>query len=198
MTITAENIKSTLVDMPPGSFLGASSDDIATFLSWLLKGDADAAQLRNVEFYSGAGRLLAESVGSISPVDLREAKVVEPIILAWQIASQPFAADAAVEVAVPVETGLRDAANAPVAGRIGRQHWWRQHLERSHDRGDLTERDIEITVRNGHPYSPSSLANTPFTARAQPASLRWRVAALIAGLKRCSSRQLSANFSGSG
>jgi len=46
--------------------------------------------------------------------------------------------------------------------------------------------------------SPSSLANTPFTARAQPFSLRSRVAALMIGLKRCSSRQLSANFSGSG
>ena len=33
---------------------------------------------------------------------------------------------------------------------------------------------------------------------AQPASFRSRVAALIAGLKRRSSRQLSANFDGSG
>jgi hypothetical protein len=48
-----------------------------------------------------------------------------------------------------------------------------------------------------HPY-PSSLANSPFTARAQPASFRSRVAALMFGLKRRSSRQLSANFSGSG
>ena len=46
--------------------------------------------------------------------------------------------------------------------------------------------------------SPASLANSPFTARAHPASLRSRVAWLIAGLKRCSSRQLSANFAGSG
>src|SRR5712671_729390 len=50
----------------------------------------------------------------------------------------------------------------------------------------------------GHHPSPSSLASTPFTARAQPASLRSRVAVLIAGLKRRSSRQLSANFSGAG
>src|SRR5260370_39023291 len=48
------------------------------------------------------------------------------------------------------------------------------------------------------PHSPSSLASAPFTARAQPFNFRSRVAALIAGLKRCSSRQLSANFSGSG
>jgi hypothetical protein len=48
------------------------------------------------------------------------------------------------------------------------------------------------------PYSPSSLASTPFTARAHPASFRSRVAWLIAGLKRCCSRQLSANFAGSG
>jgi len=46
--------------------------------------------------------------------------------------------------------------------------------------------------------SPSSLAKSPFTARAQPASLRSRVALLMAGLKRRSSRQLSANFDGSG
>src|SRR6266404_5929799 len=46
--------------------------------------------------------------------------------------------------------------------------------------------------------SPSSLASKPFTARAQPLSFRSRVAALMFGLKRCSSRQLSANFSGSG
>src|SRR6266568_5197620 len=46
--------------------------------------------------------------------------------------------------------------------------------------------------------SPSSLAKVPFTARAQPASFRSLVAALIAGLKRCSKRQLSANFTGSG
>lgn len=46
--------------------------------------------------------------------------------------------------------------------------------------------------------SPSSLASTPFTARAQPASFRSRVASLMFGLKRCSSRQLSANFVGSG
>jgi hypothetical protein len=50
---------------------------------------------------------------------------------------------------------------------------------------------------NAYP-SPSSLASTPFTARAQPLSFRSLVAALIAGLKRCSSRQLSANFAGSG
>jgi len=49
------------------------------------------------------------------------------------------------------------------------------------------------------PYpSPSSLASSPFTARAQPLSFRSRVAWLIMGLKRCSSRQLSANFEGSG
>jgi len=41
-----------------------------------------------------------------------------------------------------------------------------------------------------HP-SPSSLASNPFTARAQPASFRSRVARLMLGLKRCSSRQLS-------
>src|SRR5882724_11837958 len=46
--------------------------------------------------------------------------------------------------------------------------------------------------------SPSSLASSPFTARAQPLSLRSRVAWLIAGLKRCSRRQLSANLAGSG
>ncbi len=45
---------------------------------------------------------------------------------------------------------------------------------------------------------PGSLASTPFTACAQPLSLRVRVASLITGLKRCSSRQLSANFAGSG
>ena len=46
--------------------------------------------------------------------------------------------------------------------------------------------------------SPASLASTPLTARAQPFSLRSRVAALMFGLKRCSRRQLSANFEGSG
>jgi hypothetical protein len=45
---------------------------------------------------------------------------------------------------------------------------------------------------------PSSLSSSPFTALARPASFRSRVAALIAGLKRCASRQLSANFAGSG
>ena len=54
------------------------------------------------------------------------------------------------------------------------------------------------TVIERRPHSPSSLASTPFTARAQPLSLRSRVAALMPGLKRCSSRQLSANFAGSG
>jgi hypothetical protein len=55
----------------------------------------------------------------------------------------------------------------------------------------------ERCVRALYP-SPSSLASTPFTALAQPFSLRSRVALLIAGLKRCSRRQLSANFDGSG
>jgi hypothetical protein len=56
---------------------------------------------------------------------------------------------------------------------------------------------IEQTA-SAAPHSPSSLAKTPFTARAQPFNLRSRVAADIAGLKRRSSRQLSANFCGSG
>jgi putative endonuclease len=55
-----------------------------------------------------------------------------------------------------------------------------------------------MTKRESCHPSPSSLANTPFTARAHPASFRSRVAWLMLGLKRCSSRQLSANFSGSG
>jgi hypothetical protein len=46
--------------------------------------------------------------------------------------------------------------------------------------------------------SPLSLAKAPFTARAQPFSFFSRVAAPMAGLKRRSSRQLSANFAGSG
>src|SRR6266576_1259764 len=46
--------------------------------------------------------------------------------------------------------------------------------------------------------SPSSLASNPFTARAHPASFRSRVAWLMAGLKRCSRRQLSTNLAGSG
>jgi hypothetical protein len=37
-----------------------------------------------------------------------------------------------------------------------------------------------MTVEKYYP-SPSSLASSPFTARAQPASFRARVAALIAG-----------------
>ncbi len=42
---------------------------------------------------------------------------------------------------------------------------------------------IEQAVR-ALPYSPSSLASTPFTARAQRFNFRSRVAAGIAGLKR--------------
>src|SRR5260370_11465996 len=38
----------------------------------------------------------------------------------------------------------------------------------------------------GVPYSPSSLAKSPFTARAHPANFRSRVAALMLGLNRCS------------
>jgi len=62
----------------------------------------------------------------------------------------------------------------------------------------------EIGAWGGQPvsaligYPPSSLAKTPFTARVQPFNFRSRVAALIAGLNLCSSRQLSANFAGSG
>jgi hypothetical protein len=48
-----------------------------------------------------------------------------------------------------------------------------------------------------HP-SPSSLASTPRTARAQPFNLRSRVAALMFGLNLRSSRQLSAKCAGSG
>ena len=57
--------------------------------------------------------------------------------------------------------------------------------------------DGSVTPKRSYP-SPSSLANTPFTALAHPASLRCRVVSLIAGLKRRSSRQLSANLAGSG
>jgi hypothetical protein len=56
----------------------------------------------------------------------------------------------------------------------------------------------EDAVESGPYPSPSSLASAPFTARAHPASFRSLVAVLIAGLKRCSRRQLSANFVGSG
>jgi len=62
----------------------------------------------------------------------------------------------------------------------------------------VTSGKIEIPeFQRGYP-TPSSLASTPFTARAQPFNFRSRVVALMAGLKRCSSRQLSANFAGSG
>ncbi len=46
--------------------------------------------------------------------------------------------------------------------------------------------------------STSSLANNPFTALAQPASFRSRVALLMFGLKRCSSRQSSTTSEGRG
>ena len=57
--------------------------------------------------------------------------------------------------------------------------------------------DWSMTPKRAYP-SPSSLASNPFTARAHPASFRSRVAADIAGLNRRSSRELSANFAGSG
>jgi Putative beta barrel porin-7 (BBP7) len=63
--------------------------------------------------------------------------------------------------------------------------------------GLVSASDIIIEGERPHP-SPSSLASAPFTALAQPASFRSLVALLIAGLKRCSSRQLSANLLGSG
>ncbi len=62
---------------------------------------------------------------------------------------------------------------------------------------DSVARRVHLAIDFNHP-SPSSLASTPFTALAQPASFRSRVAADIAGLNLRSSRQLSANFSGSG
>ena len=98
-----------------------------------------------------------------------------------------------------LERGRFDTAQYPYARRVGRDRRTFGHIQMRDDGGDLAGRNVVRAVGEKHClYSPSSLANNPFTARPHPASFRSRVAALIAGLKRCSSRQLSANFAGSG
>ena len=89
---------------------------------------------------------------------------------------------------------IRRAANAIDDGQTQRQHPERIAAG-ARTRAGKRAQDSEALT--GSPY-PSSLAKSPFTALAHPASLRSRVAWLIAGLKRRSSRQLSANFAGSG
>ena len=101
------------------------------------------------------------------------------------------------EIAVPAEIRCLDPAQSMCAGGIGRDRRQFGHLQMRDDGRDFAGGNVVCAVGEDHP-SPSSLASSPFTARAHPASLRSRVAALIAGLKRYSSRQLSANFAGSG
>jgi len=113
---------------------------------------------------------------------------------------EPFRANAKVKFAEPNEIGMFDPPQCPCPLEIAPKHRTFGHLQMCDNCRDFAGGHIGVTVRQEHVAypSPSSLASKPFTARDQPASLRSRVAALMAGLKRRSSRQLSANFDGSG
>lgn len=115
---------------------------------------------------------------------------------------QPILADAAIERAKPRDVRRDHPPQRPPAIRHAARRRRHEHLQmRDHGR-DLAGRQVVMVIgqRGGHPgsSSPGSLASRPFTARLQPLSLRCRVASLMFGLKRCSSRQLSAKRAGSG
>ena len=96
---------------------------------------------------------------------------------------QPWPADAAIEIAIPVERGGIYPPQRPRAGGIGTRRGARGHFQMRDDGGDLAGGNVGVAVGQDHPVvtpphrsparpsppSPSRPASAPSSPRSSPA-----------------------------